>query len=66
MEIPKLGLGLKDAVVASGVGRNSLLEAIRSGELPAALIGAEGSPRRRYIIRTADLDGWLERRTGRK
>lgn len=61
--IPKLGLTLKEAQSASSTGRNTLLEAIRSGELPAAFIGAEESKRKKIVIRAADLDDWLTRKS---
>lgn len=65
-ESTKIGLTLRQAVDLSGVGRNSLLEAVNAGELPAARIGAAESKRKRFIIRPDDLDLWLRQKSGRE
>lgn len=47
---------IKDAVRASGLGRTTLYELIKAGELNPVKIGA------RTLIRRADLEALLERK----
>jgi excisionase family DNA binding protein len=54
MENIRLALGVAEAAKAAGVGRTTLFEAIRKGEIAAKKVG------RRTIITTDDLDAWLK------
>ena len=54
MEIIKRALGVAEAAKAAGVGRTTIFEAIRKGQIAAKKVG------RRTIITTDDLDAWLK------
>ncbi len=54
MEYIKRALGVREAAKAAGVGRTTLFEAIRKGQIAAKKVG------RRTIIITDDLDAWLK------
>jgi excisionase family DNA binding protein len=54
MENIRLALGVAEAAKAAGVGRTTLFEAIRKGEVAAKKVG------RRTIITADDLDAWLK------
>jgi excisionase family DNA binding protein len=53
MDDIKRALGVAEAAKAAGVGRTTLFEAIRKGEVTARKVG------RRTIITVDDLDAWL-------
>jgi excisionase family DNA binding protein len=54
MEITQpLAVSIQDAVRLSGIGRSSLYEAIRRGELPIRKSG------RRTLLMTDDIRRWL-------
>jgi excisionase family DNA binding protein len=53
MDNVKLALGVAEAAKAAGVGRTTLFEAIRKGEIAAKKVG------RRTIITTDELHAWL-------
>ena len=52
----KLSYTISEAVVASGLGRTTLYELIKQGELPRVKVGA------RTLIRRQDLKAMLERK----
>lgn len=52
----KLSYSINDAVEASGIGRTTLYELIKAGELKPVKIGS------RTLIRRCDLEALLERR----
>jgi excisionase family DNA binding protein len=52
MELP-LAISINDACKWAGIGRSSMYQAIRRGELPIRKSG------RRSLILTADLQRWL-------
>jgi excisionase family DNA binding protein len=52
----KLAYTIPEAVGASGLGRTTLYELIKCGELPIAKVGA------RTVIRRQDLEAMLERK----
>jgi excisionase family DNA binding protein len=54
MEQLKLALGVVEAAKAAGVGRTTLFEAIRKGQIVAKKVG------RRTIITTEELDAWIK------
>jgi excisionase family DNA binding protein len=53
MDYFRRALGVAEAAKAAGVGRTTLFEAIRKGEITARKVG------RRTIITVDDLDAWL-------
>jgi excisionase family DNA binding protein len=52
----KIAYTIKEAAAASGIGRTTIYELIKCGELPLVKIG------RRSLIRRPDLEGLLERK----
>jgi excisionase family DNA binding protein len=50
---PQLGFSIKEAVFASGLGRDMIYAAIRDGQLKARKVG------RRTLILRADLEAYL-------
>jgi excisionase family DNA binding protein len=54
MHDTKRALGVAEAAKAAGVGRTTIFEAIRKGEIVARKVG------RRTIIAVDDLDAWLD------
>ena len=50
---PQLGFSIKEAVLASGIGRDMIYAAIRGGQLKARKVG------RRTLILRADLEAYL-------
>jgi excisionase family DNA binding protein len=52
-EVPPLAVSVDKAAVAAGLGRSTLYEAIRAGDLRSAKIGA------RRVILLDDLRLWL-------
>ena len=53
--IEPYAISILDAVRLSGIGRSSIYQAIRRGELPIRKLG------RRSLILTADLQRWLSK-----
>jgi excisionase family DNA binding protein len=53
MQNIRLALGVAEAAKAAGVGRTTLFEAIRKGQIAAKKVG------RRTIITTDELNAWL-------
>jgi excisionase family DNA binding protein len=52
----KIAYTINEAVAASGLGRTTIYELIKRGELPRAKVGA------RTLIRVRDLETMIERR----
>jgi excisionase family DNA binding protein len=52
----KIAYSIAEAVAASGIGRTTIYELIKRGELPIAKVGA------RTVIRRHDLEAMLERK----
>jgi excisionase family DNA binding protein len=52
----KIAYTIKEAVAASGLGRTTIYELIKRGELPRAKVGA------RTLIRRRDLEAMVERK----
>jgi excisionase family DNA binding protein len=52
----KIAYTIKEAVTASGLGRTTIYELMKQGELPYVKIGA------RTLIRRSDLELMLERK----
>jgi excisionase family DNA binding protein len=55
----KLSYTIAEAVAASGIGRTTIYELIKQGELPRVKVG------NRTLIRRCDLEAMLERKVSR-
>jgi excisionase family DNA binding protein len=55
----KLAYTIPEAVAASGLGRTTIYELIKSGEVPIVKVG------RRSVIRRQDLEAMLDRKVSR-
>lgn len=53
----KIAYTISEAAAASGLGRTTIYELIKRGELPRAKVGA------RTLIRRRDLETMIDRRT---
>lgn len=58
MTVRHLSYSLKDAVQATGIGRNTLLAEIHAGKLKAIRVGERGG---KWVIPRQSLDAWFER-----
>lgn len=57
MTVNKLAYTINEAVEATGIGRKSILSAIRAGHLKAVRVGAKSG---KWIVSTTSLVNWLD------
>lgn len=58
MSIPRLALDADEAAEACGVRKDTIMRALRGGQLRAKRSGANGGGK--YLILVAELQAWLE------